>query len=399
MPEPVRDKSPAPLRFGLIADDLTGACDAGVQFAQCGFSTLVRITPRRLEQEPFGLVVLTTNSRNDVPATAASKVREACQALLEENREVIYKKMDSTLRGNLGCELEAAMETCGFSLALVAPAFPAMGRTLEGGSLRVAAAASPQLVHLPELLRQQCVHRVVHLDRAAWATGSNALVERLAQLLPEKTIVVLDSASDEDLEVIARAGIQLQGRALLAGSAGLAAAMARIMAEQFQRVPLPAATRIASKCVSGSVVLVMGSTHPVTGAQIDFLIRNVRVARIELRGNANQQALEAIKDGRHLLVIPEPEHDDESPLKEFLSVLENPAVRGVTLSGGDTAFGISRALGASGIKLEREVLPGIPFGSLMGGLADGLAVVTKAGGFGDEDTLAVIAEFLSRQSR
>jgi D-threonate/D-erythronate kinase len=394
MPEP--EKSAAP-RIGLLADDLTGACDAGVQFAQRGFSTLVRIAPPLTKPRAFDLVVLTTHSRNDSPATAGAKVREACQSLTADGREVIYKKIDSTLRGNLGYELEAVMEECGFFLALVAPAFPAMGRRLEAGSLRVADSERSDSVNLPELLRQQAVSRVVHLGRAAWANGSAALCERLDQL-PEKTIVVLDSLNDGDLEAIASAWIGLRGRALLVGSAGLAAAAAKIMAEKFQNALLPAAT-IHSKTTSGSVILVMGSTHPVTKSQIDFLLRNQPVAHLKLPGDRGPKALEALKGGRHLLLTVEPERGDEGSLKEFLGVLEHSAVRGITLSGGDTAFAILCALGASGIKLEREVLPGIPFGYIVGGRADGLAVVTKAGGFGNEDTLAAITEFLVRPTR
>jgi D-threonate/D-erythronate kinase len=382
------------LQLGMIADDLTGACDAGVQFAQCGFSTLVRIGPHL--PQSFDMAVLPTNSRNEAPATAGAKVREACQALLDDKRQVVYKKMDSTLRGNLGCELEAVMASFGYSLALVAPAYPTMGRTLEGGALCVTSSPAPGPVHLPDLMRQQCSHRVVHLGRGVWEAGSDALLGRLKDLLAEKTIVVLDSTCEEDLKIIARVGIELPGHALLAGSAGLAAQTARMMAEKYQKVPLPPATRIARKEVSGSVVLVMGSTHAVTRAQIEYLERQERVVRVE--AYPVRHALDALQDGKHLLYVPAPE-EDENRLKEFLKVLENPAVRGLALSGGDTAWVACRAIGASGIKLEREILPGVPSGRLAGGLADGLAVVTKAGGFGGKETLAEIVRFLAGQTR
>jgi D-threonate/D-erythronate kinase len=66
----------------------------------------------------------------------------------------------------------------------------------------------------------------------------------------------------------------------------------------------------------------------------------------------------------------------------------------VVFSGGDTAHLICRELGVTGIRLEREITPGLPSGYLMGGLADGWPVVTKAGGFGAEDALTTAVNFL-----
>ena len=396
MPAPSRKESSAALRLALVADDLTGACDAGVQFAQRGFPTLVRIAPSAREQEPFDLLVLTTNSRNDAPATAAAKVREACQALRDAGREVAYKKMDSTLRGNLGAELQAVVEACGFSLALVAPAFPTMGRTLEAGSLRVASAASREAIHLPSLLEQQGASRVVHFARPEWADDWCHLCSRLKDL-PEKTIVVLDSINDDDLETIARTVSHISKNVLLAGSAGLAAAKAKVMAEELHR-PAPIAARPRSD-TRGSVVLVNGSTNSTTQAQVNYLVQRGQVAHIGLTANCAQLAGKALEGGQHVLVTIRQNLDDKNQFAPLLDALKNPAIRGLALSGGDTAFAILSALGTTGIKLEREVVPGIPHGRLIGGLANGTAVVTKAGGFGGEDALAAVTDFLARQSR
>jgi uncharacterized protein YgbK (DUF1537 family) len=396
MPAASRKESSAPPRFALIADDLTGACDAGVQFAQRGLSTLVRLAPSAREQEPLDLVALTTNSRDDAPATAAAKVREACQVLRGAGRAVIYKKMDSTLRGNVGAELQMVVETCGFSLALVAPAFPAMGRTLEAGSLRVAGTAPREAIHLPSLLQHQGASRVAHFGRAAWADGPDALCAQL-KALPEKTFVVLDSICDPDLEAIARAASKVGMRVLLAGSAGLAAAAAKVTANELQR-PASVAARPRSSA-RGSVVLVMGSTHPVTQGQVNYLVKHRQVACIELAANFAQQVAKALEEGQHVLATVRQSLDDKNQLAPLLGTLQNPAIRGLALSGGDTAFAILSAMGATGIKLVSEVVPGIPHGRLVGGIANAMAVVTKAGGFGSEDALALVADFLARQTR
>ena len=386
----------SPLRLGLIADDLTGACDAGVQFAQRGFSTLVEIGPGAAEHPPFDLLVLTTNSRDGTPAAAAAKVRDACRALRGEGREIIFKKIDSTLRGNLGAELEAAMIACECSLALVAPAFPAMGRTLEGGALRVAGSGPGEAIHLPALLEQQGLAYVAHFARPVWAGGCGSPIKQM-RLLPEGTAVVFDSTCDDDLQAVARAGMYFEKKVLLAGSAGLAAATAKVIEESS-----PRDSRDGAPCAggaSGSVLLAMGSTHPLTQAQVNYLLKNSNAACIELAADFAHQAARFVKEGKPLLVVIRPDVETRDPFTPLLAALEDPGVRGLALSGGDTAFAILSAIGATGIRLEREVVPGIPFGRLLGGPADGLAVVTKAGGFGAENALAMIADYLARQVR
>lgn len=66
--------------------------------------------------------------------------------------------------------------------------------------------------------------------------------------------------------------------------------------------------------------------------------------------------------------------------------MQETALQGVILTGGDTAKAVCRHLGVSGIQLLREVEPGIPLGRLVGDTP--LPVVTKAGAFGSELSLS-----------
>jgi uncharacterized protein YgbK (DUF1537 family) len=60
-------------------------------------------------------------------------------------------------------------------------------------------------------------------------------------------------------------------------------------------------------------------------------------------------------------------------------------VDGLILTGGDTAKAVCHRLGAVGAKLLDEVEPGIPLGRLLG--SSKLPVITKAGGFGNRQSL------------
>lgn len=386
--------------YGLIADDLTGACDAGAQFAQLGFSSLVCIDPARSSLGSPDLTILTTDSRNDPPEKARSKSAAASRLLIREGREIIYKKLDSTLLGNLAFEIQAIMESCRFSLGIVAPAFPAMGRTLDAGWLQISGATPVKPIHLPTLLREQGLNQVEHINRTSLAAGADVLISRLKKAgSGAKSVIVLDAVSDQDLTMIAYAGIELLGCALMVGSSGLASSAASILAQKHQNALRLATTSFDQREQPGSVLLIIGSTNPATRTQMDYLVKNSSVVSVMPGSTTIRKALDAFKNQQHLLMTISRAEDDEVRLEEFLPLLENSGLCGIALCGGDTAGAVLRTFRATGIKLERELLPGIPCGRVVGGPADGLAVVTKAGGFGGATTLVKVTDFLALQTR
>ena len=66
-------------------------------------------------------------------------------------------------------------------------------------------------------------------------------------------------------------------------------------------------------------------------------------------------------------------------------------------TGGDTAFNVCEALGSDGIELTDEIVPGVPIGILREGVADGSSMVTKSGGFGEEDTLVKVVNYINEK--
>ena len=124
--------------YAIIADDLTGAGDAGVQFAAAGLRTRTLRddwTPESLAGAE--VVVVDTASRGLAAEQAYRRVAAAAARLQAAATQVVYKKIDSTLRGPLGAEIDAVLDACGLNLALVCPAYPANGRTLQDGVLLV----------------------------------------------------------------------------------------------------------------------------------------------------------------------------------------------------------------------------------------------------------------------
>ena len=125
-------------RIAVIADDLTGANDTGVQFAKQGLKTIVlmgRDFPSGTSDDD--VVVMDSQSRSLTPAEAYREVAEMAAQVRDGRFHTVFKKIDSTLRGNIGPEIDAIMDTCGQDLAVVVPAFPKNGRTTVGGHLLV----------------------------------------------------------------------------------------------------------------------------------------------------------------------------------------------------------------------------------------------------------------------
>ncbi|HTX33522.1 MAG TPA: four-carbon acid sugar kinase family protein [Bryobacteraceae bacterium] len=348
----------------LVADDLTGACDAAAPFAAAGIRATVMLALEADVGETRVLAV-TTDSRG-LPADEIRGAMSAAAALLPAiPAQVVFKKIDSTLRGNTAVEIAAALETFGCRAAVVCPAFPAMHRVVRQGYLHVATAADFGPVHVPTHLSS--AHRAACELRAAVSGGDR--------------MVSLDAECDADLDRIAAEIAALEGPILWAGSAGLAAALARSLNPGSYRAPKPAR--------AGPVLFCIGSDHAVTLAQQAALLSARNTVPLECPAAAISQALVR---GQHVLLRIPRDPQAGASLCEWLP--RAPAAA-LVLSGGDTASLVCRALGVTSIALCDEIVSGIPRGVLQGGALDGMPVVTKSGGFGNCDALIEIADYFS----
>jgi len=232
-----------------------------------------------------------------------------------------------------------------------------MGRVVEQGVLR-----APQLapIDVTERMREQSGENYVPVR-------PQDLEEALAS---GARLISVDAATDADLDrIVSGADFSLrtdfsrcaaEGRRVMwAGAAGLAKALASRIGG-VQTTP-PVAAR-------GKVLFCLGSDHAVTLEQQSALLSErpstiAGVLRIP-RGCIN--AAELIAENKPAALV---------------------------VSGGDTASLVFRAIGACTIDLHAEIVPGVPYGILRGGIFDGIPVVTKSGGFGDRDTLVNVADF------
>lgn len=414
--------------IAIISDDLTGAADTGIQFVYAGLKALVLLDARADVFPEADVVVGVTESRNDTPELARQKVTSWASMLARQEPGMVYKKIDSTLRGNLGAELDRCMSAFPGRLVVFAPAYPAAGRTTLDGRQYVhgvpleqtEVAHDPTMpVHeswIPQLLAGQTDRRVGQVRLSEIAAGT----ETLAQVLREQVtagaeILVCDACDDQDLARLVAGVRALDHPVIWTGSAGLArqlALTARSEAQAQATVPTPAQPMLV---VAGSVsqTLRRQVSHYCDSmaaaciiADSDALAAGGPRAQAEV-WRAAAEAGEILRAGRSAVVttslapgsianagpaMVETARAISDRLGQVASQIHAGGWSGVmVLSGGDTAMGVCRSLGAVGIYLETEVLPGVVLGRLVGGPCEGLPVITKAGSFGEEDVLCQIS--------
>ncbi|TAK25394.1 MAG: four-carbon acid sugar kinase family protein [Chloroflexota bacterium] len=385
----------------ILADDLTGAADTGVQFALAGMTTVIAFGP---PSEDASVVVIDTDSRSVSPRAAGLRVSRAIAA----SRGQVYKKIDSTLRGNVGAEVAAALRALGRPLAIVCPTFAATGRVTRGGVLHVDGVP----VHLTPLARdpvhpinsptiaaaiaRQTTLPIANVSLADVRGGTDRLVRRLRGLIG---ISVVDAETDDDLAIVAAAIDALGDRALPVGSAGLAAALVALWRPSGGMNSRTADPRRPAR----TIIVARGSQNPVSRSQTAALAAQLGSGEIDglVRG-AVDVAVAALANGKPAIIVtPEDTRRSASAIARRLAsvighVTRRAPVDGFILTGGDTARAVLIHLGARGLRLESEVAPGVPVGEVIGGALAGRTAITKAGGFGAPTALVDAWSYLAR---
>lgn len=404
----------------VIADDLTGANDAGAQFAKFGIASVVLARPEsKFLPSGFEVVVINTESRHIAATEAAARVRRAIEMATALGIRRIFKKTDSTLRGNLGAELQAVVEATGAAVLPFVPAFPQVGRTTVGGIhyLHGLPIAETEFARDPlnpvrqsevtAVLRQQCTLPSISVPNPRGLPGQRGLC-------------VIDCATADDLDRIVGELADMNGLAVLAGSAVLAEPLARVL--PFDRHP-PSSAGLASP-----VLIVNGSLNPKSLDQVCRApcgeVVQVRLAPRILFPEPDMCAVErnfwpdpAIARGQHVLIHTIADRSEAAAFAEASSqaghsgpdlhaqvaealgrwtreALKTGVFGGLIVFGGDTLSGIAKACGWDHFVPSGEAGPGLTISEPLTG---GPPILSKAGGFGDPDVIANLLTLVQRR--
>lgn len=428
-------------RLAIIADDLSSATDCGAQVVRSGLSVVVPLGGYSL---PAGaripqVISVDTDSRSLPAAQAYARVKSAAEQLLAEGWTDFYKSVDSTLRGNLGAEIEAVLDVIKPDCAMIAPAFPKYGRTtvegvqcLHGRPLHETEfgtdpTAPVRDADIARRLAEGSQRKAGRLTLDQLRAGPRQIKHAIQKLLASGIeLVVVDIAEQEDLRRICL-GLSGSGlRVVWVGSTGLAEFVP--LAFEFSSPPdplrrdpardlRPALALVGSASETTRAQLLHAQRH--NGLKISYLdpariIRNDSSA-LEEASSSLRTALDSDNDAA---LVVRASRDEIAATQRLGARLNLSAARvaqkivealaqvgcglvhggrisGIVASGGDTANALCTALGAQGLEILGEVEAGVPVMRVLG--RDSLPLVTKAGGFGSPavlvDALATVKQY------
>ena len=431
--------------IGIVADDLTGANDTALQFFIKGSNTeIIFDTDENIQNHPnIGTFALTTESRNINAKEAAQKVWEGAKKLKDNlSVEYFYKKIDSTLRGNIAVETLAMLDAIGYDAAVIAPAFIREGRITIGGYQllkgvpieRTDAARDSYAPiydsYIPDILKKQVnegfYDSIATIQLNVVAKGAGPITSKLNELVSGgKKLIVIDAVSAIDLEQIVLAITKSQYNILPVGSAGLANALGNVW------LPLNNSEPVQKIIPKLPKLILSGSKNSMTTAQINKLlldddINNVYSIDLKLQdilSNDSDAMAERIihnfgKDNiviAHVSKIQDETQEekgkerliDEGITKEMLAsmitdYLANIAQKVKKMSecilitiGGETSYKCTNAVNCEYLQVVDSILPAI---SLCMDSNAGF-IVTKSGNMGSITALVDIVNYFKNHEQ
>jgi len=408
--------------LGAIADDFTGATDLCNTLVRRGMRTvqLIDVPSAKTEIADAEAVVIALKSRT-IPAPEAVEKNLAALAWLKQAgaRQILFKycsTFDSTDTGNIGPVAEALMDALGTDFTLFCPAFPENGRTIYFGYLFVGDVLlsesgmrdhpltpmrDPSLVRV---LQRQTRGKVGLVPQYDVTRGPGAMRDAFASLRQAGfRHAIVDAIEDHDLEAIGEAAADFP---LVTGGSGIALGLP----ENFRRQGLLGAGSGADAlpAIEGAAAVLSGSCSEATRAQLAYIRERAQVFKVDpIAAAAGRNSAEEALDwatprlgDRPIVISATAPPEEVSAIQEvlgreragalveaiFAGVACGLVARGVrrfVVAGGETAGAVVQALGVTGLRIGRQIDPGVPWTMSLSEPA--LALALKSGNFGAPD--------------
>ncbi|MDR1178045.1 MAG: four-carbon acid sugar kinase family protein [Spirochaetaceae bacterium] len=426
----------------VVADDLTGANAVGVLMTKVNYRTYSITDGEKLDVKKLAdceCVVYPTDSRSIPAGEAYERVYKATLALKSGDVRVYTKRIDTTLRGNLGSETDGMLDALGGDrVAMVVPCFPSSNRINVGGYLLVhgiplhktEVALDPRNpVHTPlcaELYGAQSKYGTASILIADLMKGQDAVSEKIKCLAAQgMRNLIFDAVTEEDIDLIAGAVIK-SGVPFIAVDPGpFTASLSR------KTIPVRSGEK------RNRIFVAVGSVNAVARRQVDYFLGsrdsfNVYMETAEFLEGEQRRRKEIKRVVSELLsncgpfdvcsavgrgIIPERRVPFEPYAEKYhcttgeLSDLINESIaeityevmssdkgfRGMYTCGGDITVAVCKRMKNTALRLLGEVLPLASYGEIVGGDQEGLKIVTKGGMVGDADAIVLCVRYLKEK--
>jgi D-threonate/D-erythronate kinase len=409
------------LRYAVIADDLSGGMNIGVEFACAGFRTSFALAEKTLDPEAQ-VMIWDTETRNSDPGHAREVIGQLSGNLTCYAPPVVIKKIDSLLRGHIGIEIETLQTVLGLRPCVLVAAAPKLNRVtvkghhyvnnqlLEVVRQQVDPTSTVQGSNIVDILTQHTILQIELLDIDVIRQGAPAIAAFIQQTVAD--LLVLDCTSQTELNLAIDTAYQA-GVRFFAGTYGLGEAICK-----------------SGRGPQRPVLFVVGSLSLAAQRQALHLQETADCACIQMEYTpalfdlpaeefvARYQARLGTAITNHANVVlqlssvPAQVHEIRQwaadrglgheaisqRLDGILSALVQPMLprfAGFVATGGATAFSLFQLFNAEGLRIDgHEVLPGTPGSRIFGGAYDGVPFIAKPGSQGDDDALTRLGEYV-----
>jgi uncharacterized protein YgbK (DUF1537 family) len=400
------------LEYVIVADDYTGAAETASKFMSGGYRSSITLDSGSLNSvQNCAVVALDTETFFSTPAEARAKLKKAAYDLLPwKDNIVFFKRVEPSLRGNVGPEVQTLVREMNFEYVVVVPAFSRGRSAVEEGSAyldtheRLAPPAAPipksaTLEATAETLREEGLSPVS-------VTLQDIRDGRVEEIVSGKGCFCFDAENDEDLKNIVQGVLKvtLARKVLWVGAVGLAEALALS--------PKP-------------FVVVVGTAHPRSIRQARQLLDNAMAFPVQLDAGvlkggeeavraecarAAEEAENLLRCGQSILLAAtlngrfvRGSYPDDN-LDGFLNFIAETAreiigrvkIGGLCVAGGDCTVRLVKKIKAESLMLEEEIQEGIALARIVGGSFDSLPLILKSGSLGGERALVHCMEYFLR---
>jgi uncharacterized protein YgbK (DUF1537 family) len=346
-----------------LADDLTGAIDAGAAFV--GMCGPIAVSWRSADAPLTGSLVLDNEARSEADADRAARKTLRDLSVIDR-ADIAFKKIDSLMRGHTVTELQACIASKRFASMVLAPSFPYQGRVTRDAQ---------QFARLSEGGRWQPVgpHLARAFDEPTRRVGAGDRAGGAG-------LFICDAETEDDMRSLPARLAEVEQPILWCGSAGLARAMASVPTAPSQWSRQPA-------------LVVVGTHHPISQAQVGALRSRTPDAICVVDGSASlgdlRDRLECRLAGGQSAVLTtgfdaiEPAAARCRFTRAINGILPFlPVPERLIVMGGETLLIVLDAVGALSAIVEGEIMPGVAIGRAVGGSWDGVTFASKSGAFG-----------------
>lgn len=373
------------MKLALMADDFTGANDLGLQLMKYGVDVRSTLS---VNSEGEGFEIVSSETRNANKEDAEKACRLIYEKLLEKTYDHFYKKIDSTLRGNVKSEGELLLEylPAGAKIAVVLP-FPKNGRTVVEGRHYVNGVAlndtffakDPIKPIKSNLLKDYFDGELINLEMIR----SGKLIEFISRVT--SPFVIFDGERDSDLDLIADALSKSGLDRHIIGSAAIMDSLMKVWG--YEKAP---------------VLIISGSCNSANMKQMENFLREENASVLDY-DIVNDKLYGQAEEGRSIVLRSVRSEDEiEKSLAKHkaieiremigskaMELIKKYNIKKIVSCGGDISIELMERLGIEAFDILYEIEPGIAYGK--GGE---YGIITKPGGFGSEKIYKKCFSFL-----